>query len=641
MESWQMAGTDPYRFLVIDDNPDDVELAREALLQAWPDCVVASVGTAEAGLEKARSSTWALILVDYQLPRKTGLEILQDLKTGCPDSGIILLTGQGDEATAVQVMLAGADYYLRKSGNFLFELPVVVREVLEKRHLRLKVKHTEDRYHRLIEHVTDIVFELDAGGCFRFVSPAVSPILGYLPEDLLGVPVSRLLHPEELCRSAHWFDEEGIKCRFTRGASLRFLTKNGETRELEMDATVIFDTRRQFSATVGIARDITERKKAESSLARLRYKYELLLNAVHDGIYAIDLDGKAILVNPAAAAMIGHSEEELRGQKMHQIIHHSKADGSPFPVDECLIHQAFRDGKVYQVSEDVFWRKDGTPFCVEYTSNPIWEYDQLVGAVVTFRDITERKRAEERLKESHEQLRDLAAHVETVREEERTRVAREIHDELGSSLTCLKMDLAWMAKRIPLTDSKGGPSPLASKIQSMSQFVNEMVQLVQKVSTELRPAVLDELGLGPALEWQAKEFQIRTGIYCTLDCYPESLEVEGECATVVFRILQEILTNVVRHAGATRVDIKLQRSGGYLELMVVDNGCGITPEQISSPKSLGLVGMRERALLWRGEVKITGGAEKGTTVALRLPLQRKVDPHISGEDGKLSFPEIH
>jgi PAS domain S-box-containing protein len=345
MESWQMAGTDPHRILVIDDNPDDVELAGEALLQAWPDCVVASVGTAEAGLEKARSSNWALILVDYQLPRKTGLEILQDLKTACPDSGIILLTGQGDEATAVQVMLAGADYYLRKSGNFLFELPVVVREVLEKRHLRLKVKHTEDRYHRLIEHVTDIVFELDAVGCFRFVSPAVFPILGYLPEDMLGAPVSQFLHPEDLSRSIHWFDEDGIKCRFTRGASLRFLTKDGETRELEMDATVICNHRGQFSATVGIARDITERKKAESSLARLRYKYELLLNAVHDGIYAIDLDGKAILVNPAAAAMIGHSEEELRGQKMHQIIHHSKADGSPFPVDECLIHQAFRGWK--------------------------------------------------------------------------------------------------------------------------------------------------------------------------------------------------------------------------------------------------------------------------------------------------------
>jgi signal transduction histidine kinase len=244
------------------------------------------------------------------------------------------------------------------------------------------------------------------------------------------------------------------------------------------------------------------------------------------------------------------------------------------------------------------------------------------------------------LKESHEQLRDLAAHVETVREEERTRVAREIHDELGSSLTCLKMDLAWMAKRIPPTDSKGEASPLASKIQSMSQFVNEMVQLVQKVSTELRPAVLDELGLGPALEWQAKEFQSRTGIYCTLSIYPESLDVEGECATAVFRILQEILTNVVRHADATRVDIRIQRSGGYLEMMVMDNGRGITPEQVSSSKSLGLVGMRERALLWRGEIMITGGAEKGTTVALRLPLQEKIASHMPGGGDPSSISEV-
>src|SRR5690606_34269691 len=258
------------------------------------------------------------------------------------------------------------------------------------------------------------------------------------------------------------------------------------------------------------------------------------------------------LVNPAAASILGYTPEELQGQFMHDIVHHSKPDGTPSPVDDCSIYQAFRDGKVHHVLEDVFWKRDGSCFWVEYTSNPIYEHDRITGAVVTFRDITDRKRSEERLRESHEQLRDLAAHLETVREEERTRVAREIHDELGSALTCLKMDLAWMAKRIPPPASKekenGGQ--LAAKIYSMSTFVNDMVQLVQKVTTELRPAVLDELGLGPAIEWQAKEFQVRTGMKCTLNISPESLTVEGKRATAIFRIFQEILTNVTRHAGA-------------------------------------------------------------------------------------------
>lgn len=308
-----MPNKDTQRILIIDDEPDDVELTSEALLQVWPNSIIVGVGTAEAGLAKARTSSWSLILLDYKLPGKSGLEILRELRSLCPESSIILLTGHGDEATAVQVMLAGADYYLRKSSNFMIELPMVVREVLEKRHLRLRIKHTEERYHRLIEHITDIVFELDALGCFRFVSPAVLPILGYAPEEIKGVPVSHFLHPDDLPRSAHWFHKEGMERQATRGSSIRFLMKSGEIREIEVDATVIYDHRKQFSATVGIARDVTERKKAEASLARLRYKYELLLNSAHDGIYGLDLEGKTILVNPAAASMIGCTREELHG----------------------------------------------------------------------------------------------------------------------------------------------------------------------------------------------------------------------------------------------------------------------------------------------------------------------------------------
>lgn len=613
-----MLDNNPQRFLIIDDDPDDVELASEALWRRWPDSIIEGAGTAEAGLEKIRASCWSLILLDYKLPGKSGLEVLQELKLLSPEASIILLTGHGDEATAVQVMLAGADYYHRKSIDFLNELPVVVGEVLEKRHLRLMVKHTEERYHRLIANITDIVFELDEGGCFQYVSPAVYPILGYTPEDMKGFPVSHYLHPEDLHRYAHWFKEEGMKSPGPIEFNAHFMPKTGEAREIEMKATVIYDHHNQISDIVGIARDVTERKKAEASLARLHYQYELLLNSVHDGIYGIDLEGKATLVNPAAAQMLGCTREELQGKVMHTIFHHRKADGTPFPVEECAIYQAFRDGKVHHVAEDVFWKKDGTHLWVEYTSNPIRENGSIVGAVATFRDITERKKSEERLKKSHEQLRDLAAHLQTVREEERTLVAREIHDEMGSALTCLKMDLAWMAKRIPPADTSVG-SQLSPKMRSMAKLLDDMVQLVQKIATELRPAVLDELGLGPAIEWQAKEFRSRTGVACALDIHPESLVVSGDRATTIFRILQEILTNVTRHANATSISIQMKRLGGHLELKVADNGRGITPMQISSSKSLGLVGMRERALLWGGEMSIIGDQEKGTTAILRLP----------------------
>lgn len=615
-----MSDIEPQRILIIDDNPDDAELAGQALFQMWQDPFIEVAATAERGIEKAKAASWSLILLDYKLPGKTGLEVLQELKHLSPESGIILLTGHGDEAMAVQVMLAGADYYLRKSTNFLHELPLAVRTVYEKRQLQLHVKHTEERFHRLIAYSIDIVFELDAHGCFRYVSPAAETILGYSPESLRGVPLVRFLHPDDSASYANLFQEQHMKHSASPAASLRFLTKGGEIREIEMNAAVIYDQGNRFSATVGMARDVTERKKAEASLARLHYQYELLLNSVHDGIYAVDLEGKALLVNPAAASILGYAPEELQGRFMHDIVHHSKPDGTPSPVEKCSIYQAFRDGKVHHVLEDVFWKRDGSCFWVEYTSNPIYEHDKITGAVVTFRDISDRKRSEERLRESHEQLRDLAAHLETVREEERTRVAREIHDELGSALTCLKMDLAWMAKRISPSVSKEDGAQLAPKIHSMSKFVNEMVQLVQKVTTELRPAVLDELGLGPAIEWQAKEFQGRTGMKCTLDITPESLAVGGKRATAIFRIFQEILTNVTRHASATKVCLSMKNAGEHLELQVTDNGRGITATQVSSPKSFGLVGMRERALLWGGEVTIVGQRHKGTTVTLRLPL---------------------
>jgi len=232
------------------------------------------------------------------------------------------------------------------------------------------------------------------------------------------------------------------------------------------------------------------------------------------------------------------------------------------------------------------------------------------------REIAERKQIEQDLRRSEESLRALAAHIQSVREEERTGIAREIHDELGQSLTGLKMDLSWLAKRLPAAEKES-----LKKITAMFGLIDSTIKTVRKISSGLRPQVLDDVGLLGALKWQAREFQTRTGMRCKVDIPDDDILLDRQQATAVFRIFQEVLTNVTRHANATRVDIDLHPRGDNLILKIADNGRGISAEEIGGRGSLGLLGMRERALLFGGGFEIKGAKNIGTTVTLTIPLQ--------------------
>jgi signal transduction histidine kinase len=234
------------------------------------------------------------------------------------------------------------------------------------------------------------------------------------------------------------------------------------------------------------------------------------------------------------------------------------------------------------------------------------------------REIAERRRAEEELRNSEENLRALAARLQSVREEEWTRIAREIHDELGQALTGLKMDLTWVAKKLP-PDQKA----VGAKVGSMFDLIDGTIQSVRKISTRLRPEVLDEAGLASAIEWQAREFQKRSGIRCMLSLLRDELPLDRGRSTAAFRIFQELLTNTARHANATRIDVALRVDGGQLVLEVEDNGKGIEESALSSRKSLGILGMRERALPFGGSVEITGASGQGTRAKVSIPLGLK------------------
>jgi len=223
-------------------------------------------------------------------------------------------------------------------------------------------------------------------------------------------------------------------------------------------------------------------------------------------------------------------------------------------------------------------------------------------------------RKTERLRESEDKLRRLAAHLISIREEERAHIAREIHDELGQVLTGLKMEVTWLAKRLK-------DKPLIEKTDSMCALIDSSVQTVRKIATGLRPEMLDDMGLVAAVGWQAKEFQKRTGIRCRAKLPSES-KFDIDISTTMFRIFQEILTNVARHARATRVDIDLALAEDHVSLEVVDNGVGIQDDELHAKKSLGLLGMQERALLFGGDVRITGSPGHGTRVSVTIPLRK-------------------
>jgi PAS domain S-box-containing protein len=313
-------------------------------------------------------------------------------------------------------------------------------------------------------------------------------------------------------------------------------------------------------------------------------------------------------VNPAFAAQFNASSAgELLGMTPAQFFAHD-----PVHAKERW-REFFDQGRYHSETEER--RLDGTPMRVEGDYVVIRDHrGRIAGHFGIQRDITEGYEASARVSASRQELRALAARLQQAREEERTTIAREIHDELGQALTGIKLDIAWMKRRLPREDD------LNAQCQSMIERIDATLTTVRRIATELRPSVLDQLGLEAAIEWQGQEFSLRTGILVDFHVSVGDKTIPEDMASSSFRILQESLTNIARHARASRVVIRLGVTEDVLTLEIEDDGIGIEPQRLDGTASLGLVGMRERALACGGELCITGRPMLGTTVALRIPL---------------------
>jgi PAS domain S-box-containing protein len=482
----------------------------------------------------------------------------------------------------------------------------------------------------IIESAMDAIITVDADQRILLFNAAAERVFQCPAAEVLGQPIDRFI-PESL-RARHQehlraFGQSNVTSRRAHSlGSLIGLRTTGE--EFPMEAAISqTEVAGQKFFTV-ILRDITQRKLAEKALRESEERVRLLLDSTWEAIYGIDPSGTCTFCNAACLRVLGYEDpRDLLGRDMHGLIHHTRPDGSPYPVEECNIYQAFRRGIPRHADDEVLWRADGTSFPAEYWSHPVHRGDELIGCVVTFLDITKRQQAETALRTSREQLRALAAHLESVREEERTRIAREIHDELGQLLTGLRFDLTRLATHLP-----AGQAAVRDDMRAMLTLVDSSIHAVRRIATDLRPRVLDDLGLVAALEWQAQEFQGRTGIPCRFLVDEAELGPDPKVDTAVFRICQETLTNVARHAGASQVTIRLQEEAGALVLTVADNGRGITDLGLANRTSLGLLGMRERARLLGGTVSIEGRPGEGTTVSVHIPLMMPGSRDANGTD---------
>ena len=288
-----------------------------------------------------------------------------------------------------------------------------------------------------------------------------------------------------------------------------------------------------------------------------------------------------------------------------------------FAHDVAMAKQRWREffdlGRLHTETDER--RLDGTPMHIEGDYMVIYDgQGRIAGHFGIQRDVTDKYQDNEQLRESRQQLRALAARLQKVREEERTGIAREIHDELGQALTGLKLDIAWMKQRLPRDHE------VLAQCASIIHRIDGTLSAVRRIATELRPSVLDQLGLAAAIEWQGQEFAGRTGIEVIMEVCPDGALIPDDLGSSAFRILQESLTNVARHAKAARVTIRLEQTPALLMLEVTDDGVGIQPVRLTGSSSLGLIGMRERAEACGGELSIVGQPGRGTTVSLRVPL---------------------
>lgn len=475
-------------------------------------------------------------------------------------------------------------------------------DVTEKNKIKSALEETQEKLLHTMENMSDAFVSLDRNWCYTFMNDAAGKIFSRDPKTMIGKHIWTEF-PEGIGQPFHKAYERAMN--------------DGEFILLEEYYTPydMWFENRIYPTDDGISiffHDITPRKKAEHLLTESEKRFRTTLDNLQEGCQIVDLDFQYIYLNSMAEKHNRNTKEMMIGRTMMEV----------YPGIEELeffkqLQECNRQRKSHKMQIE-FQFADGYIGWYDVNIEPIPE-----GIFILSSDISEKIKAEQALEQYHNQLHALAGHLQVSIEQERARISREIHDDLGQTVSALRMDLSMLKKSLELSHDISIREVATSEIPGMTKMIDEVVLSMRKIIRDLRPEVLDTLGVIGGLRWQAEEFQRRTNIPCILEIPKDDIPFDSERSTAIFRIVQEALTNITRHAEATAVGISLSITEQFLTLTIKDNGKGISENERSKINSFGLMGMMERIRAFNGTMVIEGAEGKGTRLFVTIPLEIK------------------
>jgi PAS domain S-box-containing protein len=476
-----------------------------------------------------------------------------------------------------------------------------ILDITERKKAEKQLMYEKDLSSNIIESIPGIFELYDRQFKFLRWNKQFEAVSGYTPEEI---------------RNLHVVDD--LTFGGERGKRYRILKRIYETGRDEGEITITVKNGKEIPlyyvgqlinyegepCFICSAIDITERKRIEEDLKSSELRYRTLVEQASDAIIITDEIGNLVEMNTSFCKMFGYSEKELLGMNMTELTDPEQLKNDPLQIDLLLA------GKTI-FGERRMKKKDAT--IVDVEANVQMLPDKRILAIM--RDITDRKKAEEKLNTSYEQIRSLSEHLTNVREEERKHIAREIHDELGQELTVLKMDVGSLVKKLPLADDI-----IRKRLASLSGLIDNIVQSLRRIASELRPSLLDDLGLPAAIAWHMEEFEKRSGIKAHFTEPKDEWMLPDRVKINLFRIVQEATTNIGRHSKATELHVNLERNDDSIALRVFDNGVGFNTETVLKRNTLGILGMRERSSIVGGKLEIKTAPGNGTEILVSVPL---------------------
>jgi len=577
-----------------------IELDDKLSIKSWSKRVEEILGwSREEVLEKERFS----IVYEEDVPEAK--RITHQLMNGAIERNQTLLRNYTKDGDVV--WCESFNSVLKNEEGKVYTMMCLIQDITERKRMEEGIRDSEEKRRLIMNAALDAIICIDTKGKITFWNPQAVEIFGWKEEEVMDRILSEIIFP----RQGH---DQSIENYFRSGyaVSLNVLLElsaiDREGNEFPIELTVLPIKQGGEEFFCAFIRNITERKKAIEEVRQSEEKYRLLFKSNPLPMWVLDLDTLGFLaVNEAALQHYGYKQHEFLKLTAAEIrpLEEKARFADKIPVQHTSLYVAG------------IWKhkkKDGSLIDVEIHAYPI-TYEGRKAELILVNDVTEKLKSEALLKKSYQEIRLLASHIENVREEERIAIAREIHDELGQQLTVLKLNISWLSMMI--TQNK---EDVEEKIVQLLGMVDNTIKSVRKISSELRPSVLDDLGLEAALEFHSLEFEKVSGVKTTLVAEMGDLKLPINIATGLFRIFQESLTNVARHAEATEVSTSLRNEDGILSMAITDNGKGFTVLGIENKKTLGILGMRERTSIMGGEYKIISAPGNGTTVEVTLPV---------------------